>query len=702
MKAHPSLPGIIGRFRIEGLLGSGGMGEVYRAFDPTLQRVVALKTVRSDIDNPEYLARLYREAQACARLRHPNVVTVFEAGEVDGLVYIVMEFLHGEDLRSALKRGALTFLDKLDVLVQVLAALQHTHAEAVIHRDIKPSNVHRAPDGTVKVVDFGLAHLVLSSPLTRTGAIMCTPEYASPEQLRDEPLDARTDIYSTGAVAYEMFAGRQPFGGGSGSVGALILKAVSEPPPPMDTIWSRRFPEIERIVMQAMAKSPADRFQSAEAMRSALLAFREASRDALLDLQNEAQTDDDRVVSQAVTLIAAGRREEAETVLAATVKLNPDATRARQLLSESQRQSAELQTAPANRAPGGLATRVPAETAREASSAPAPDAPRVEPPARSRPGARWWPRWAWAAALGVATVVGALTLIPRDPGPVTSAPQPEPEPPAVGPPSAERGRETASASLPVPPLPRTVAPEGSDRTPADPSAARTRAQAPPEAARSQRSSEATDTPRDAGRIDPDPAPAPGAKQLFAGSATGPAIGPGLRYRLTRRTPDGAESDVDPAATIFHSGDRVRFTFESNIAGFLYVVQQGSSGRWTVLFPGPNINGGRNAVERAAEYQVPSGDWFLFDANPGTEQLFVLLSREPLQQLPGFDRPVTTHESVVASVVDDLRQRIQSRDLVFEQDRPVEPGTSGVQATYVVNRAQLSQAVAASITLRHAP
>src|SRR4030095_11749393 len=130
-------PASIGRFRIDSVLGSGGMGAVYKALDPTLQRTVALKTVRPDINRQDYLDRLYREAQACARLKHPNVVTVYEAGEVDGSVYMVTEYLEGQDLAKALQRGGLTFEIRARILIQVLDALQHAHDNDVIHRDIK-------------------------------------------------------------------------------------------------------------------------------------------------------------------------------------------------------------------------------------------------------------------------------------------------------------------------------------------------------------------------------------------------------------------------------------------------------------------------------------------------------------------------------------------------------------------------------------
>ncbi len=152
-------------------------------------------------------------------------------------------------------------------------------------------------------------------------------------------------------------------------------------------------------------------------------------------------------------------------------------------------------------------------------------------------------------------------------------------------------------------------------------------------------------------------------------------------------------------TEFRSGDKVRFAFESNIDGHLYVAQLGSSGRWTVLFPNPEINEGRNAIKGFEQYLVPNNGWFGFDETPGIEQVFVFLSREPLAQLPGFNRPVTTLESVRASVVETLQQSIRSRDLVFQKDRSSSPAKPGI-VTYVVNRDEVGKAVTASIQLKH--
>lgn len=179
------------------------------------------------------------------------------------------------------------------------------------------------------------------------------------------------------------------------------------------------------------------------------------------------------------------------------------------------------------------------------------------------------------------------------------------------------------------------------------------------------------------------------------SSTDAAIAPGLRFRLIQAGVNDAPVDVDPSRD-FQTGDRIRFAFESNIDGYLYVAQQGTSGNWTVLFPNEEINGGRNAVKRFQEYEVPQDNWFRFDGPAGTERLFVFLSREPMQTLPGFERPVKSFQPGSATMIAELQGSIQSRDLVFAKDA----ATSKTQATYVVNRAEVGKAVTASFNLTH--
>jgi hypothetical protein len=186
-----------------------------------------------------------------------------------------------------------------------------------------------------------------------------------------------------------------------------------------------------------------------------------------------------------------------------------------------------------------------------------------------------------------------------------------------------------------------------------------------------------------------------AKALF--SSTDANVAPGLRFRMIQSGVGDAPMDVDPSKD-FQTGDRIRFAFESNIDGYLYVAQQGTSGNWTVLFPNPQINGGRNAVKRFAEYEVPQGDWFQFAGAAGTERVFVFLSKEPMATLPGFDRPVKSFEPGSATMIAELRSSIQSRDLVFAKD-PAAAGKAQ-QATYVVNKAEVGKSVTASFNLTH--
>lgn len=589
MRSTP-LPEQIGRFKIEALLGRGGMGEVYKAFDPTLQRTVAVKTVRPDIDRPEYLDRLMREAQACARLSHPNIVTVYEAGQIDGIVYIAMEYLQGQNLSQVLERNDLSFEAKIRILQQVLEALHHAHGLDVVHRDIKPSNIHIQSDGSVKLVDFGLARMLQADTLTASGNVLGTPHYASPEQLKGEAIDRRTDIYSTGVMAYEMLSGRRPFEPDNSSISSIILKVIQQPAEPMNTDMSRLLPEIESIVSRAMSKAPSERFQSADEMRQALVGFLEKSRTQ-------------------ITLI------------------------------ESH---------------GGSTVVVPP------AALPIPEMPlsAAVPPAGSR--ALWWVGGAVAAA-----VVAVMMLWPA------SASESAPEPAVTD--AAPIAAAPAAAPPVTPASPAPVAAAASTSAPVPESAARA---AEPAAV---------------------PAPAVTARQLFASTTGTPSAG--LRYRLIQQRADGSEVDVDTATT-FHSGDKVKLSFESNIAGYLYVASQGSSGNWTVLFPSAQINGGRNQLAPLEEYDVPSdGGWFKFDDTVGTETLFVFLSREPLNQLPGFARPGKA-ETLTASVVQDLQQSVRSRDLVFEKDK-TSGGKPGVkQATYVVNRTEVGKAVTTTISLIH--
>jgi len=261
-----------GKYEAISHLGSGAMGVVWRAQDPVLGRTVAIKTISaalgSDNENKE---RFLREARAAAQLNHPNIITVFDFGQAENELYMAMELLEGKDLKELITLGQLTFDQKLDIMEQVADGLAYAHGREVIHRDLKPGNIHVQPNGQVKILDFGLARLG-SSDLTKTGVVMGTPNYMSPEQVMGERVDARSDVFSAGAVFYELLTNRKPFD--AESVHATLYQVVHrDAPPPRQ--WDPRLPDgIVTIIEAAMSKQVEGRYSDAAALRDAIRAFR--------------------------------------------------------------------------------------------------------------------------------------------------------------------------------------------------------------------------------------------------------------------------------------------------------------------------------------------------------------------------------------------------------------------------------------------
>lgn len=245
------------------------MGEVYKARDTVLDRFVAIKTMSAAIlGNPEMGQRFLREAQSAARLNHPNVVTLHEFGEDSGRFFMAMELLEGEDLAKALKRGALPSLDdKLAVMEQILDGVAYAHTAGVIHRDLKPPNIHLQPNGHIKVMDFGLARLG-ESEMTRAGTVMGTPNYMSPEQVRGERTGPASDVFSLGAMFYEVIGGRRAFD--ADSMHAVLYKVTESQPAPLTEICPGVPPVLVTFVWRALAKDPALRYRDAGQMREAL------------------------------------------------------------------------------------------------------------------------------------------------------------------------------------------------------------------------------------------------------------------------------------------------------------------------------------------------------------------------------------------------------------------------------------------------
>ncbi|MEU8677451.1 Stk1 family PASTA domain-containing Ser/Thr kinase [Streptomyces sp. NPDC048560] len=263
-----------GRYELGSVLGRGGMAEVYLAHDTRLGRTVAVKTLRADLArDPSFQARFRREAQSAASLNHPAIVAVYDTGEdyVDGvsIPYIVMEYVDGSTLRELLHSGRRLLPERtLEMTVGILQALEYSHRAQIVHRDIKPANVMLTRTGQVKVMDFGIARAMGDSgmTMTQTAAVIGTAQYLSPEQAKGEQVDARSDLYSTGCLLYELLAVRPPFIGDSPV--AVAYQHVREEPQPPSNFDPEITPEMDAIVLKALTKDPDYRYQSADEMRA--------------------------------------------------------------------------------------------------------------------------------------------------------------------------------------------------------------------------------------------------------------------------------------------------------------------------------------------------------------------------------------------------------------------------------------------------
>jgi eukaryotic-like serine/threonine-protein kinase len=323
----------IGKYKVQNEIGRGGFGRVFRAFDPTVGRTVAIKILIADNDE-DLLARFRREATATGKLRHKNIVTIHDFGEQDNSPYLVMEYLEGEDLKASLVSGRIsTFFDKTSVMTQVAEGLQHAHHHGIVHRDIKPANIMILSDGTVKIMDFGIARVMteqFTTRLTRHGDVLGTISYMAPEVLQGTEVDPLCDIFSFGVIYYELIAGKHPFA--ADQPARVMYNITATTPPPVSTFAPDCPRDLEQLIARAIHKDRDLRYQSLEDLLFDLTPIR-------LQLQSaEAQS----LIRKAETLVSGKHIREAQTVVRQVLQLDPNNTSARELREKLNRE-AQLQ-----------------------------------------------------------------------------------------------------------------------------------------------------------------------------------------------------------------------------------------------------------------------------------------------------------------------------------------------------------------------
>ncbi len=270
-------PATLGRYRVDAELGRGAMGHVYLAYDPMLERKVAIKTLRPDLADEvllEMKARFLREAKSAGRLNHPNIVTLYDVDVAGNIAFIAMEYLEGRSLRQIMDAGTPLSYDRIaDIVTQVAEALDYAGRFGIVHRDVKPANIMVTAAGLAKLTDFGLAY-VPSSQMTQKGSILGSPKYLSPEQVREQPLDGRADLFSLGSVLYELLTHTTPFEGPDITLFDLMERIVALPIIPVRERVPAVPPEFDAILARVLAKEPADRYQRGRDFAEALRALR--------------------------------------------------------------------------------------------------------------------------------------------------------------------------------------------------------------------------------------------------------------------------------------------------------------------------------------------------------------------------------------------------------------------------------------------
>ena len=290
-----------GRYLIESLIGVGGMANVYKGKDVRTGNPIAVKVLKEEfLDNEELVRRFKNESKAISILDHPNIVKVYDVSVTDKLQYIVMEYIDGITLKEYLKQrgGALTWKEVVHFATQVLGALDHAHSKGIVHRDVKPQNIMLQADGSIKMMDFGIARFSRAQSQTVSDKAIGSVHYISPEQAKGDRTDARTDIYSTGVMMYEMLSGQLPFDG-TGAVSIAIMQ-ISEKPKPLADIAPNIPVGLRQITEKAMEKKPEDRFQSAKEMLAAIDAFKH-NPSTRFEYEYNSQDNPDKTINRVVS-----------------------------------------------------------------------------------------------------------------------------------------------------------------------------------------------------------------------------------------------------------------------------------------------------------------------------------------------------------------------------------------------------------------
>jgi serine/threonine-protein kinase len=334
-----------GRYETLDKLGEGAMGVVYRARDRSLGRVVALKMLSAELSGEEeLLQRFQREAEAVGRLSHPNIVTVYDVGDAEGQLYMAMELLEGDDLRSLIERKVhIPLADRVRILQKICEGVAYAHSRGVVHRDVKPANILVTCDGRVKLLDFGLARVATRSTITRQGVILGTPDYMAPEQAMGKGTDRRSDAFSAGAVFYEFLSGSKPFKGKT--LHGVLYQIISEDPDPLLTLNPDLPAQLASLVHGMLRKDPEKRYASLEELGRAIQDIHHAlrrsrSRSALPQPAPAGEESRARVrdhLARARAHVEGGRPDEALAETTEVLALDPACEEAAELAWRAQR-----------------------------------------------------------------------------------------------------------------------------------------------------------------------------------------------------------------------------------------------------------------------------------------------------------------------------------------------------------------------------